>query len=101
MVQELLSEGKILADKAGYILAAVLPSADGAGFCQELFNFGNGREMAEHLKQAVPHVSRLEISVGASAGVSGIVFCTRCGANFVGDFRTISASPGGLTKLFE
>ncbi len=50
--------------------------------------------------QVVPvgafNVSRLEISVGASAGISGIVFCTQCGANFEGDFRTISASPGGL-----
>jgi hypothetical protein len=54
--------------------------------------------------QVVPigafNVSRLEISVGASAGVSGIVFCTQCGANFEGDFRTISASPAGLKKLF-
>ena len=40
VVQELLSEGKILADKAGYTLAAVMLSADGAGFCQELHNFG-------------------------------------------------------------
>jgi len=50
--------------------------------------------------QVVPvgafNVGRLEITVGASAGISGIVFCTQCGANFEGDFRTISASPGGL-----
>lgn len=48
--------------------------------------------------QVVPvgafNVSRLEISVGASAGISGVVFCTQCGANFEGDFRTISAFPG-------
>jgi hypothetical protein len=48
--------------------------------------------------QVVPvgafNVSRLEITVGASAGISGIVFCTQCGANFEGDFRTISAFPG-------
>ena len=50
--------------------------------------------------QVVPvgafNVGRLEITVGASAGISGIVFCTQCGANFEGDFRTISASPEGL-----
>ncbi len=40
VVQELLSEGQILADKAGYTLAAVLPSANGAELCQELYNFG-------------------------------------------------------------
>jgi electron transfer flavoprotein alpha subunit len=40
VVQELLSEGKILAEKAGYTLAAILPSADGAAYCQELYNFG-------------------------------------------------------------
>ena len=40
VVQELLSEGQILADKAGYTLAAVLPSANGADLCQELYNFG-------------------------------------------------------------
>jgi electron transfer flavoprotein alpha subunit len=40
VVQELLSEGRILAEKAGYTLCAVLPSADGGPFCQELYNFG-------------------------------------------------------------
>jgi len=40
VVQELLSEGRILAEKAGYTLAAILPSADGVDYCQELYNFG-------------------------------------------------------------
>ncbi len=40
VVQELLSEGQILAKKAGYVLAAVLPSDNGASLCQELYNFG-------------------------------------------------------------
>jgi len=40
VVQELLSEGQILAEKAGFTLAAVLPSANGAELCQELYNFG-------------------------------------------------------------
>ncbi len=40
VVQELLSEGQILAQKAGFTLAAVLPSANGAALCQELFNYG-------------------------------------------------------------
>lgn len=40
VVHELLSEGQILAEKAGYTLAAVLPSTNGAAFCQELYNYG-------------------------------------------------------------
>lgn len=40
VVHELLSEGQILAQKAGFTLAAVLPSANGAALCQELFNYG-------------------------------------------------------------
>lgn len=40
VVYELLSQGKILADKAGYTLAAVLPSIHGTELCQELFNYG-------------------------------------------------------------
>jgi electron transfer flavoprotein alpha subunit len=39
-VLELLSEGQILAQKSGYTLAAVLLSAKGASFHQELFNYG-------------------------------------------------------------
>lgn len=40
VVRELLSEGQILCEKSGYTLCAVLPSADGAPLCQELYNFG-------------------------------------------------------------
>ena len=40
VVQELLSEGQILCEKSGYTLCAVLPSANGAELCQELYNFG-------------------------------------------------------------
>ncbi len=40
VVYELLSEGQILCEKSGYTLCAVLPSADGASLCQELYNFG-------------------------------------------------------------
>lgn len=82
--------------------AGVVTAYDADGFpiqSQPLLPLGNNSF------QVVPigafNVSRLEISVGASAGISGIVFCTQCGANFEGDFRTISASPVGLTKLFE
>lgn len=40
VVYELLGEGRRLADLAGYTLAAVLLSADGAAFCPELFEHG-------------------------------------------------------------
>lgn len=40
VVHELLGEGRALADKAGYTLAAVLFSADGAVLCPELFRHG-------------------------------------------------------------
>lgn len=40
VVHELLSEGQILCKKSGYTLCAVLPSADGASLCQDLYNFG-------------------------------------------------------------
>ena len=40
VVHELLSEGLVLCEKSGYMLCAVLPSDDGAGHCQELYNYG-------------------------------------------------------------
>lgn len=40
VVFELLSEGRKLADKSGFTLCAVLPSACGKPMHQELFNFG-------------------------------------------------------------
>jgi len=40
VVFELLSEGRKLAEKSGYTLCAVLPSADGKPMHQELFNYG-------------------------------------------------------------
>ena len=39
-VFELLSEGRKLAEKSGYTLCALLPSADGKPMHQELFNYG-------------------------------------------------------------
>jgi len=40
VVFELLSEGRKLAEKSGYTLCALLPSADGKPMHQELFNYG-------------------------------------------------------------
>jgi len=40
VVFELLSEGRKLAEKSGYTLCAVLPSANGAPMHQQLFNYG-------------------------------------------------------------
>jgi len=88
-----LPRGQILIVSDGGFVTAY--DADGIEIqSQPLLPLGNNSF------QVVPvgafNVGRLEITVGASAGISGIVFCTQCGANFEGDFRTISASPGGL-----
>ncbi|MFA5687601.1 MAG: electron transfer flavoprotein subunit alpha/FixB family protein [Kiritimatiellales bacterium] len=40
VVYELLTRGRMLAEKSGYTLCAVLPSAAGAPLHQELFNYG-------------------------------------------------------------
>lgn len=40
VVYELLTRGRMLAEKSGYTLCAVLPSADGKPMHQELFNYG-------------------------------------------------------------
>jgi len=48
--------------------------------------------------QVVPvgafNVVRLEVTFSSSGALTAIVFCTQCGANFEGDFRTISAFAG-------
>lgn len=43
VVHELLTEGRMLCEKSGYTLCAVLLSADGASLCQELYNYGTKR----------------------------------------------------------